>query len=211
MRDLIETVGALVGAAFVCTALLSSPGHALTKCRASLRGSDGAIVVSATQVAGPLQWGTAQGSETNAFANTATCLRRNWAVGCQLGAPGTPEQITPPAMCQLFLSDGVGSCTAHIRDCTPGVRPPLQLQYVGCTGETATGGAQISSCTTAACPSGTQIVSGLCSNAGSSGAQFTQGLIVDPGANTTWSCTARNQNSATGTIAAQGTAICLPQ
>ncbi len=210
MRNRIETVGMVAGAALVCTAILTSPSHALTKCKASVRGSDGVIVVNAATVGGPLQWGTAQGSETNAFANAVTCLKGTAAVGCQLGAPGTPEQITPPQLCKLFLSDGVGSCAAHIHGCTPGLRPPIQIQYVDCTGATATGGGQISSCT-ATCPAGTHIVGGVCANVSSPQApQFTQGLISDPGTDTTWSCTVRNQNqvSTPGTIAAQGTAIC---
>lgn len=249
----------MAAAVLLCAPVLAAPADALVKCMASIRGTDGAIVVSAARLAGPLQWGTAAGAETNAFANAATCLKGRAAVGCQLGAPGTGEQITPPPLCELFLSDGVEECSAHIRGCTPGVRTPVpgptgatgatgptgasgatgatgaagvtgatgpvgatgatgptgpspMLTYVTCTGSTSTGGNTSSSCT-ATCPAGTQIVSGICANVSNPQvAQFTQGLIGDPGTNTIWSCTVRNQNSvgSPGTIAAQGTAICIP-
>jgi hypothetical protein len=231
--------GMVMVAGFVCTMLLALPSQALTRCNASIRGSDGAIVVNALKVGGPLLWGTVQGAETTPFANAATCLKGKVALGCQLGAPGSAEQITPPPLCQLFLNDGVASCSAHIRGCTPGVRdavpgpagatgetgptgptgppgpvgPSPLIGYVTCSGATGTGGNATSSCT-ATCPAGTQIVGGTCANTSSPQLpQFTQGLISDPGTNTAWSCTVRNQNSvgSPGTIVAQGTAICLPQ
>jgi hypothetical protein len=236
MRTRIDHRLMVTVATIVVTTVLPAPSRALTKCSARIRATDGTILVSAAQVAGPLNWGPAGGQETNIFANAATCLKGTAARGCQLGAPGTPEQITPPELCSVFLSDATTSCAAHIHGCTPGVRtavagppgptgavgptgaagptgPTPALTYVTCTGAAGTGGGASSSCT-AACPAGTNLVSGVCANASNPQVpQFVQGLISDPGTNTTWSCTVRNQNSvgSPGTVAAQGTAICLPQ
>lgn len=216
MRSWIDHCGLATLTTVVLAVLLSAPSHALDNCRASVRATDGVILVSATRVTGPLEWGAADGAETNTFANAATCLKGLAALGCQLGAPGTPEQITPPQLCRVFLSDGVARCSAHIRGCTPGLRAAVagpQISYVTCTGSTGTGGGASSSCA-ATCPANTKIVSGVCANISNPQVpQFTQGLISDPGTNTTWSCTVRNQNQlgSPGTIAAQGTAICLPQ
>src|SRR5205823_2394827 len=63
MSNRIETVGMGAAAALVGAVLLASPSHALA-CRATLRGSDGVILVSASNVGGLLHWGAAQGSET---------------------------------------------------------------------------------------------------------------------------------------------------
>lgn len=208
MRSWVEKVGMATATAVVCTALLSSPSHALTKCTASIRSKDGVILVNAAKVGGTLNWGTAQGAEISSFANVVTCVKGKSAVGCQLGAPGTVEQITPPQLCTVFLSDGVSSCSAHIRGCTPGVRGAGALSYVTCTGPSAPTGTA-STCT-ATCPANTQIVSGVCAN-DSSAPQFAQGKILDPGTNTVWSCTVKNQNSASTPIAAEGVAICQPQ
>jgi hypothetical protein len=77
------------------------------------------------------------------------------------------------------------------------------------TSPTNSGGGASSSCSVT-CPTGTKIASGVCAN-NTALPQFMQGLISGPGTNTTWSCLVKNQNSASGSIAAQGTAICLPQ
>jgi len=79
--------------------------------------------------------------------------------------------------------------------------------YATCTGPTNTGGGASSSCT-ASCPAGHKVVGGTCV---ASTPQFSQAFICNPGADTDWCCTVKNQNAVTTAIAAQAMAICLPQ
>ena len=72
-----------------------------------------------------------------------------------------------------------------------------------------TGGGASSSCT-ATCPANTKITGGTCSNQTST-PQFVQAAIADPGTNTQWLCTVKNQNATSTAIQALGTAICLDQ
>lgn len=81
------------------------------------------------------------------------------------------------------------------------------VSYVTCTGTANTGGGASSSCT-ATCGSGATIVGGTCANQTTT-PQFVQAFIADPGTNTQWSCTVKNQNSTSSAIQALGTAICL--
>lgn len=80
------------------------------------------------------------------------------------------------------------------------------VSYDTCTGPSNSGAGASSSCT-ATCSSGT-IVGGTCANQTST-PQFVQAFIADPGTNTQWSCTVKNQNAASGAIQALGTAICM--
>src|ERR1043166_3521713 len=103
--------------------LVPAPAHAVGNCRVRVVRASGAIRVSAYYVSGPLTWGEAAGQETHQFANAASCISGSHAYGCELGAPGTPEQITPPMLCRIFVSDGSAeSCSAFVRGCTPGLR-----------------------------------------------------------------------------------------
>jgi hypothetical protein len=81
------------------------------------------------------------------------------------------------------------------------------LAYVSCTGPTATGGGASSSCT-ASCPAGHKIAGGTCF---ASTPQFAQAYVCNPGVDTEWCCTVKNQNAVSTAIAAQATAICMPQ
>ena len=235
------------------TMLVPSVVRALDTCKVKVDRRTGTLQVSARNVSGTLLWGRSAGSETNAFSNAATCVSGGTASRCELGAPGSPEQITPPELCTLYLADGSESCDVHIRGCTPGVRtseagpvgptgptgptgppgmdgldgadglpgdmgppgptgppgPPAAVAYASCTGPTASGGGASSSCV-ASCPSGTKIVGGTCSN-NTALPQFVQAFISNPGTDTDWSCTVKNQNATATAIAALGTAICLTQ
>lgn len=51
---------------------------------------------------------------------------------------------------------------------------------------------------------------GACSN-NTAVPQFVQAFISNPGTDTDWSCTVKNQNATTTAISALGTAICLAQ
>jgi len=100
-----------------------TPGLALDKCKATIKGVDGTIQVSAGNVQGALQWGDSAGQETSAFFNAATCVAGGAAKKCVFGDVGTLARITPPPGCTVFLSDGVSpTCSAYIQKCTPGSR-----------------------------------------------------------------------------------------
>ena len=111
----VLAVAAMVGAT-------PSPGHAVSKCKVKVDRRDGTILVSAGGVSGTLLWGASAGQETNAFANAATCVVGDTARDCEVGAAGSTEQITPPDLCRIYLADGVGTCDAYIKGCTPGAR-----------------------------------------------------------------------------------------
>jgi hypothetical protein len=81
------------------------------------------------------------------------------------------------------------------------------LSYVTCLGPSNSGGGASSSCT-ATCPAGTKISGGTCTAATP---QFVQAFIANPGVDTEWSCTVKNQNAVSTAIQAAGTAICLEQ
>lgn len=237
-------------------ALAATPGHAVSNCKAKLFKKDGTIRVKADNITGALTWGNEAGSETNTFANAATCIASGAARNCELGAPGSPEQITPPPLCTIYLADdGAQDCSAYIKGCTPGLRdatdlegppgptgppgppgppgatgapgspgaagqdgapgppgppgPTQLLHYATCTGPSNSGGGASSSCT-ATCPAGSTISGGACANQTAT-PQFVQAFIADPGTNTEWSCTVKNQNATSTAIQALGTAICLDQ
>jgi hypothetical protein len=218
-----------IGVALALIAGSAVPSLALTACKATVHKPTGVIRVNASDVSGVLMWGEAAGMETNAFTNAGTCLDGTKARKCEIGAPGTPEQVTPPQLCRIYLADGLETCSALVLGCTPGVReavpgpdgpegpegpegpagPPFAVSYETCTGTSASGMGASSACT-ATCPMGSKIISGVCAN-NTATPQFVNGLISDPGTNTIWSCTVKNQNSASGAIAALGTAICAPQ
>jgi hypothetical protein len=100
-----------------------TPGFALDKCKATIKGGDGTIEVSANNVQGSLQWGDSPGQETNSFFNLGSCVAGGAAKKCIFGDVGTLARITPPPGCTVFLSDGVSpTCSAYIQRCTPGAR-----------------------------------------------------------------------------------------
>jgi hypothetical protein len=101
----------------------ASPGRALDTCKAKVNPKDGTILVSGKGVGANFRWGYAAGQETNVFSNGATCVSGDVATKCELGAEGTAERITPPALCSIYLADDVPStCVAFITKCTPGLR-----------------------------------------------------------------------------------------
>jgi hypothetical protein len=111
----------------ITTAVLAtaSGANAVDKCKVKVDSKTGAIQVSASNVGGSLLFGDGPSpfQTTSAFANAATCLDAGKAKKCELGAPGSAEQITPPQLCRLFLRDTSGpGCSAFIKGCTPGVR-----------------------------------------------------------------------------------------
>ena len=38
------------------------------------------------------------------FANAATCIQNGKAKGCQLGAEGRPQAVTPPELCRPWVT-----------------------------------------------------------------------------------------------------------
>jgi hypothetical protein len=117
-RLLIPAIAAVVG--------WSAPdARAVTKCSVTVKPQNGVIGVSAKGVSGNLLWGDRSGAETNPFANAATCIASGKATGCTLGATTptiTPEAITPPDQCTLYLKDDGAECAVHVKGCTPGLR-----------------------------------------------------------------------------------------
>jgi hypothetical protein len=119
MRSL-ATLAVAIGCA---VALGARPAAAVSGCKAKVFKKDGAILVKADGITGAVRWGGAPGQEVNSFANEATCVAAGAARNCQLGGPGTPEQIMPPELCRIYLADdGVDTCSAYIKGCTPGAR-----------------------------------------------------------------------------------------
>ena len=115
----------LIPAIAVVIGWTSSNAEAVTKCSVTVRPLTGVIGVSAKGVSGNLLWGDRSDSETNQFFNAATCIASGKATGCTLGATTpvvTPEAITPPDQCTLYLKDDGPECAVHIKGCTPGVR-----------------------------------------------------------------------------------------
>lgn len=109
---------AAVGIALAC----AMPAQALESCKAKI-AKDGAIQISAKDVSGVLEWGNALGGEVNAFGNAGTCLDGSTATKCELGAAGSPQRITPPELCTVFLRDAASAtCSVFLKGCTPGVR-----------------------------------------------------------------------------------------
>jgi len=110
---------------FLTVLFSAAPGHAVSKCTAKVDGKTGVIEVGASDVGGPLLWGEAPGSEASVFVNEATCVAKGKASRCLLGATTpavTPAAITPPALCTLYLNDGIAECATFVQGCTPGVR-----------------------------------------------------------------------------------------
>jgi len=108
-------------------ALWAAPSAALdpTKCKAKINAKDGVILVEAKTVSGTLLWGPAAGKEIYAlFDNTGDCFNPD-PKKCQLGAVSTPEQLSPPEGCTVYLKDTGDSstCSAYIKKCVPGRRP----------------------------------------------------------------------------------------
>jgi hypothetical protein len=115
--------GAIIALSISLVFAAVTPGFALDKCKATIKGSDGTIQVSASNVQGSLQWGDSAGQGTNSFFNVGSCVAGGAAKKCVFGDVGTLARITPPPGCTVFLSDGVGpTCSAYIQKCTPGAR-----------------------------------------------------------------------------------------
>lgn len=118
---------ALAATAIATFSALSA--EALENCKVSVFPSDGTIFVSANGVVGPLLSGPTDADTTHAFSNAVTCVIAQKARQCTLGGPGTPERITPPPLCTLYLRDDGTSatCSVHIKGCTPGVRTVMDV------------------------------------------------------------------------------------
>lgn len=213
LRDVMTAVGALVA---MSIAVGPDAAQAVNACKAKVDKKDGAILVSGRDATGTLTWGGAAGQETNAFDNAASCVDAGSgkAKNCTLGAIGSPERITPPELCTIYLADGgANDCAAFIQGCTPGLRSAPSgsvptILYASCTGTLSAAAGGASSACTATCPAGSIIIGGTCANQTAT-PQFVQGDIADPPSNTQWSCTVKNQNSSATAIQALGTAICL--
>lgn len=181
----------LVAAALAAVGMPGA-GQAVTKCKVKVDKRDGTILVSASGVSGTLLWGDSAGFETNAFANAGTCVSGDTAKDCQLGAPGSDEQITPPSLCTLFLADGSGTCAAYIKGCTPGAREP------GAQGPAGPQGPQG--------PAGPQGDPGPAGPAGATGATGPQGPTGSPPVLTYTTCT--GTQSSGGNATSTCTATC---
>jgi hypothetical protein len=98
--------------------------HAVDSCKVKVDPKTGAIRFSGKNVGSVLLWGDRAAQPSNFFANDDTCIVSGVARNCELGTPGTPEQIVPPDLCTLFVRDLQGaSCSVRIKGCTPGARP----------------------------------------------------------------------------------------
>ncbi len=127
-----------VVSALACFALLaaSTPARAIDKCKVKVDSKTGVLTVSATGVVGTLQWGSAAGSEDQAFFNPS-CVASGTAKGCQLADPLTLASKTPPDGCTIYLDDGTAPCSTWIKGCTPGRRSSASLVWKDSNGAIA--------------------------------------------------------------------------
>jgi hypothetical protein len=115
------TAATVLLTAFIVLLTISS-ASAIDKCKVKVDKKTGVINVDASGLGGPLLWGPASGSETNAFFNAGTCIAGDKAKRCQLASPATLAAKTAPSGCTLYLTDGVTPCSAWISGCSPGAR-----------------------------------------------------------------------------------------
>jgi hypothetical protein len=119
----VRYAGTVLLLAALITAGSPSATRAARKCSARTDPRTGAIEVKATGITGSPRWSAVPGGAMTAFADERTCLRRGRLKNCHLGAPDTLALVTPPANCQLCVSDGgAASCCGFVRGCTPGLR-----------------------------------------------------------------------------------------
>jgi len=97
----------------VIFAAVPSSSWPLKACKVKINPRNGIIYVYASGISGNLLWGTSSGAESASFTNADTCLAPTKATRCQLGATGTPEAITPPPLCTIFVRDSGAECAAH--------------------------------------------------------------------------------------------------
>lgn len=95
---------------------------AIGTCRAKVDKKTGVIRVDATNVGGPLLWGTSAGNENSAMFNSGTCVAAGKAKKCELADPTSLASKSPPAGCTLYLDDGTAACSTWIPGCTPAPR-----------------------------------------------------------------------------------------
>jgi hypothetical protein len=126
---------ALVAAALVgMIAVVAAPeALALNKCQARMSKKDGTITVNAAGVNGTLTWGWSPQMAAFDFDNAGSCLSGGAAKRCTLAAEGSPERMTPPPLCTIYMEDDSDSCSDFISGCVPGGRPicPPDMEQVG--------------------------------------------------------------------------------
>jgi hypothetical protein len=117
-----------VMAAIAVITILAHAGavNALDTCKATIRGKDGTILISAKNVDGPLQWGWSSGTEDNAFFDPA-CVKGTKAKNCTQEMPASLLGTTAPPECNIYLADDSGSCSAYVKKCQPGKRPVVEF------------------------------------------------------------------------------------
>ncbi|MFT4572493.1 MAG: hypothetical protein ACI91F_003396 [Candidatus Binatia bacterium] len=100
----------------------STSAQAIDKCKVKVDKKTGVLVVSAKGVSGTLQWGAAEGAETEPFFNAGVCVVAGKAKKCEIADPATLDAKTPPSGCTLYLDDDAAPCSVWIAGCTPGGR-----------------------------------------------------------------------------------------
>lgn len=104
--------------------IASTSAQAIDKCKVKVDKKTGVLVVSAKGVSGTLQWGAAEGAETEPFFNAGVCVVAGKAKKCEIADPATLAAKTPPSGCTLYLDDDTAPCSVWIAGCTPGGRNP---------------------------------------------------------------------------------------
>lgn len=117
-------------AALSLAALFAASGDAAERCKVKVARKTGQIEVSASGVdAATLRWGPAAGAESVPFF-AASCVAGGKAKRCLLGDPAGLGARTPPEGCTVYVADALGSCSAWIPGCTPGLRPGTAVAQV---------------------------------------------------------------------------------
>lgn len=118
------------GAGLLLAAWVASSGRAAEGCKAKVNKGTGIIEVSAKDVDAPtLRWGPQAGQETLTFFDPG-CVAGGKAKKCLLGDPAGLGARTPPEGCSVFVADALGSCSAWIGGCTPGLRGGAPVERV---------------------------------------------------------------------------------
>jgi hypothetical protein len=108
--------------------LAPTSASAVKSCRTKIVSRTGAVFVVAGGVGADVRWGSFSGfnpaTQGVPFFDQATCCAGGSCSKCHLGAPGTLAERTPPATCQLCLTELVGGteCCSILKSCSPGIR-----------------------------------------------------------------------------------------
>jgi hypothetical protein len=193
-------IGFIGGLALIAGLGFASPAGGIDTCSAKFDSKTGLVLVKGKGLAAAPTWGDAIGQETNAFYNEATCYDGvdGKIKGCYVADPLTANAFIPPPLCTIYVSDGINTCPARIKGCTPGSR-----QCVTQTSQVTVASSDTESLTVS-CPAGHKVVGGGGSHFDIIGigipAERLPLATSIPFSETSWTCAARNETGDASTL-----------